>query len=90
MERLINKVKSVLSKVFQGANADLEQARPSDKVGGFLIWDGFSGMEQLKRQQALSKALREGLSKQELSRVTTILAATPEEAAVMREESAAH
>ena len=90
MERLINKVESVLKGAFRGATADLEQTKPSDKIGGLLIWDGFSGAEQLSRQQALSKVLREGLSKQELGRLTTILAATPAEAAVMREESAAH
>ena len=89
MERLINKVESVFKNAFRGATADLEQAKPSDKIGGFVIWEGFSGVDQLSRQHALSKALREGLSKQEFSRLTTILAATPAEAAVMREESAA-
>jgi acid stress-induced BolA-like protein IbaG/YrbA len=89
MERLVDKVERVLKDAFRGARPELEQGKPSDKIGGFLIWEGFSGIEQIDRQRALSKALKEGLGKQDLNRITTILAATPEEATVMREESAA-
>lgn len=89
MEQQIDKIRRVLASKFPGSTPELDQAKPLKKVGGFLIWAGFDGMEQIKRQRALSRALREGLTPKELALVTTILTITPGEAEAMREASIA-
>jgi len=55
------------------------EPRPPRKVGGFLIWDGFSGLEQIERQNRLWGVLRERLSRDDQLRITAILTATPAE-----------
>ncbi|HEX4792861.1 MAG TPA: hypothetical protein VH370_03660 [Humisphaera sp.] len=89
MEQQIDRLKKVLISKFPGATPELERAKPLKKVGGFLIWGGFEGLEQIKRQRALSRALKEGLTPQELAKVTTILTITPGEAEAMREAAVA-
>jgi acid stress-induced BolA-like protein IbaG/YrbA len=89
MEQQIERIRKVLKSKFPGATPELEQAKPLKKIGGFLIWPGFEGVEQIKRQRALSRALKEGLKPQELAQVTTILTITPGEAEAMREASIA-
>ena len=85
MEEFIKHLVELFSQQFPGSLAELEQARPLRKVGGYLIWDGFEDVEQLDRQRQLGRVLRANLNSSEQSKVTTILTLTPAEAAVMRE-----
>jgi acid stress-induced BolA-like protein IbaG/YrbA len=89
MEQKIGRIQKIFEAGFPGATAELEYVKPLRKVGGFLIWDGFQGVEQLKRQRALSRALKEGLEPKELAQVTTILTITPGEAEAMKEAASA-
>lgn len=90
MGSIIAKLRRVLKSKFPGATTELDvDIVPPKKVGGYLIWDGFQDMEQLDRQRALSKALKEAMTADELERVTTILTITPGEAEAMREAAAA-
>jgi len=89
MQQQMRRLRKILICKFLGATPELERAKPLNKVGGFLIWDGFRGVEQIKRQRALSRALREGLRPQELAQVTTILTITQGEAEAMREAAVA-
>lgn len=84
MEALIRKLRKILKTQFVGAEPELEQAGPLDKIGGYLIWRGFEGVEQLDRQRQLNRAIRERLSVEEQLHITTILTVTPDEVAVMR------
>ncbi len=84
MEKLINRLRRIMRLRFPGCTPELEHARPLRKVGGFLIWRGFQGVEQIDRQRRLAQALGEELTDDERARVTTILAVTPDEVAVMR------
>ena len=58
MEQLIEQLKEILRPAFPGAELELEATVPGEKVGGFVIWNGFQAMEQIDRQQALWKVLR--------------------------------
>ena len=86
MDSLVNKLEHLLTSRFKDAEVDLERFRQSKKVGGFLIWKGFEGKEQIKRQQAVWKLLRAQLTKVELQRLTAILTLTPAEAVVEQED----
>jgi acid stress-induced BolA-like protein IbaG/YrbA len=85
MEELIAKLRELLAGEFRGAEIELEPAPPAQKVAGFLVWSGFQGMEQLKRQDRLWRVLKKGLSKNEQLQITAILTVTPEEWAVSKE-----
>ena len=84
MDEFIQHLTDVLQQLFPGSTPELEQFQPLTKVGGFLIWDGFEGVEQLDRQRQVHAALRQTLSQVELQQVTTILTATPEEVELMK------
>ena len=85
MAELINRLTDILATAFTGAQIELEPVAPAQKVAGFLVWSGFVGMEQLKRQDRLWGVLKKGLSKNEQLQITAILTVTPEEWAVSKE-----
>ena len=82
MEPLIRKIKPILESEFAGATVQLEPASPEGRVTGLLVWSGFEGIKQIRRQGRLWKVLKKKLSPQEQLQVTGILTVTPEEMAV--------
>ncbi len=89
MEKLIDKVSGILKAEFPSAVLELEQDAPDGKIGGFLIWRGFYGLEQIKRQRRLTRALRDRLSTSDKARLTMIFTLTPAECRMMRAEASA-
>ncbi|MCK4515194.1 MAG: hypothetical protein KAU31_08050 [Spirochaetaceae bacterium] len=85
MEELMNQLRTLLLAEFPDAEVVLEQASPTEKVGGFLIWSGFDGMEQIDRQQRLAAVIRSKLSRADQLRITAILTVTPDERSVPTE-----
>jgi acid stress-induced BolA-like protein IbaG/YrbA len=83
MEDFLQVVADLLQKHFPGSQLEIERAS-GDRVGGFLIWGGFSGVEQIERQRAVWKVLRQSLSASDQLRVAAILTLTPEEMAMAR------
>lgn len=86
MEKLTQTLRRAFAAAFPGCTPELKAIRPLSKVGGFLIWDGFEGREQIDRQRAVSRVVREALPTDQQSQVTTILTLTPDEAEAMRAE----
>ena len=86
MDAKIRRVRRVLAEKFADAETELEIFPGAGKVGGYLIWKGFTDLDQLDRQRMLDKALRESLGDDYRSKVTTILAVTPVEIMAMRED----
>ncbi|HZL36218.1 MAG TPA: hypothetical protein VFC78_12950 [Tepidisphaeraceae bacterium] len=84
MEQTTDRLNKLFTERFSGALAELEEYPGTQKVGGYLIWDGFEGIEPLDRQRQLSRVLRDGIGGDYRSRVTTILTVTPAEIEVMR------
>jgi hypothetical protein len=87
MEEFIQQLTEILKEEFPGSNPELKHASPLQKVGGYLIWNGFDGMEQIDRQRRLGAAIRKRLSISEQVKITTILTLTPEEAELMQAQS---
>jgi hypothetical protein len=85
MEELMQRVRGVLARAFDGAIINLDPASPAEKVGGIVIWDGFEGMEQIERQRLLASKIREGLSPAEQLKVTAILTLTNAETSMPME-----
>ena len=85
MEAFAKKVKDVLVAEFPNATVALEAAKPSKKIGGLMVWEGFKGIEQIKRQTRLWKVLRHRLTPEEQLRITAILTVTPQEREVCQE-----
>ena len=84
MEELIKRLRQLLERVFPGATVELEVAAP-EKVGGFLIWNGFDQVDQVERQRRLWTAIRDELSREDQLRITAILTLTPDERSVPSE-----
>jgi len=85
MEAFAKKVKDVLVAEFPKATVDLDVVKPSKKIGGLMVWEGFKGIEQIKRQTKLWKVLRHRLTPEEQLRITAILTVTPQEREVCQE-----
>ena len=85
MEPLIEKLTTLLKAEFDAADVQLMPTPYMGKVAGFLVWSGFEGLEQIKRQNRLWKVLRKKLTPEELLKVSAILTFTPEEWAVEQE-----
>jgi len=62
----------------------LEKATPTSKIAGALIWDGFTGKDQIDRQRAVRDLVRRELSEEDQRRLSAILTLTTAELAVMR------
>ena len=86
MAELINRLQDLLSKAFPGAEIELEQARPAEKIGGVLIWSGFEGMEQIERQQKLAQVIRDALPREDQVLISLILTLIREEKSVPSEQ----
>lgn len=86
MDELIQQLNCIFAQEFPGATPELEQAKPLQKVGGYLIWAGFDGVEQIDRQRQVSAAIKRHLAIPEQLQVTTILTLTPDESALMQTE----
>lgn len=83
MEKLIARLNTILQKEFPGSEPDLEYSKYSHKVGGFLLWKGFTGVEQIDRQRRLSAAIKK-LPESDRKKLTMILTFTPAESIVSR------
>ncbi len=77
-----SRLKRTLEAAFDGAKVKLEPSG-TGKTGGFLVWEGFLGKDQIDRQLAVRDAIRMRLSPEELAKVSAILTLTPYELAVM-------
>jgi acid stress-induced BolA-like protein IbaG/YrbA len=73
-----------LQQNFPGCDPQLERGAPGERIGGYLIWEGFDGMEQIDRQSKLREVLRQ-LPRDQQLQVTVILTVTPAEWTVMSE-----
>jgi hypothetical protein len=79
MDALIDRLRQIIEAAFAGADIRLEIVESIMKVGGSVVWEGFSPYEQLERQERLWTALRHSLSDEEQFQVTAILTLTPTE-----------
>ena len=89
MGQLIKKVDAILAQNFQDIDVALVVKRGVSRIGGFVIWSGFSGQPQLERQSQLWKVLKANLSQEEELMLGTILTVTPQEVAAMEEVAVA-
>jgi hypothetical protein len=85
MDKNISKLKRTLRQAFKDAEIELPAPEKGEKISGFLIWEGFDGDDQLRRQQKLWEILDEALTPQERKNISAIFTTTPSEMAVMRE-----
>ncbi len=83
MEKFFQKLTVLLHRNFKDSEIELE---PLDggRLSGFLIWDGFDGVEQIKRQRSLWRVLRSSLTTKELLRIAAIFTLTSSEMANAR------
>lgn len=86
-DKLAEKADQVLRGVFPGASLEWDPIEPNERISGWILWDGFRGVEPVDRQLAVSRALRAGLEPEEWKSIVAVFAVTPEEAAAMRSEN---
>lgn len=75
---IIEKVKASLQERFPGADMAVESSPYSEKVSGYLVWNGFEDLEQIDRQDLVISWLRQQLGA-EARRVSVILTYSPNE-----------
>ena len=76
METLTGKLDRLLRRQFKGAGTQLETFERPRRIGGFLIWNGFTGMDADNRVKLLYDFLREQLDHSEFSKVDLIMPVT--------------
>ncbi|HET6387121.1 MAG TPA: hypothetical protein VFJ58_27350 [Armatimonadota bacterium] len=76
------RVKEALLRRFPGAELELEYTECSGRIIGRISWRGFTGLDQMDRQEKLWQALREELGA-DASGVSIILTYTPRELKLM-------
>jgi acid stress-induced BolA-like protein IbaG/YrbA len=77
--QLSGRLKQTLSEAFPGAETRLEISPYSDKISGFVIWEGFSGQTPIERQQRVWAAIKARFQPAEQRDVSAIFSLTPEE-----------
>jgi len=88
MEQLKQRLEAVLHEQLPGCQAVLNVGPYSDKIAGFLAWDGFNGLEPIDRLRKLSQTIRAHFSDEDQGRISLIVTLTPAEYAVYRREQA--
>ena len=84
-EELFKDADAVLKSAFVGAKVEWDAMSPNDKISGWIIWDGFSRMDELDRQLEVSRALRAGLSPEKVRAIAAVFAITADELAAIHE-----
>jgi len=80
------KLKRALENSFPKAELRLSPTKSAERVWGFLIWNGFTGKEQMDRQDRVWKVLDKALTKDEQAKLSVILTATPNEMKILKED----
>lgn len=88
MGPFLKKLDRLLRAGFDGATTELENFKTDRKVGGFLIWDGFVGVDMTERVRSIWALFERELPRPELKWITLIMPFTPAEMVVRREELA--
>jgi acid stress-induced BolA-like protein IbaG/YrbA len=83
MEKFIQKLTALLLGKFKDAEIELE-VLDGGRITGFVVWDGFEGKEQIKRQGVLWRELRASLTAREVLRIAGIFTLTSLEMANAR------
>jgi hypothetical protein len=86
METFLKKLDRLLRDEFHGATTQLERWEPPRTAGGFLIWEGFKGIDPRDRVKRVYDALRDRLHENELGQVALIMPVTPIEMKVRKEQ----
>ena len=80
MEQLtLKELRELLEVRFPGVELELEYVKPSKKIFGSVVWRGFVGKDQVKRQRMVWKVLEERVSRGKQLQVSALLTFTPEE-----------
>jgi hypothetical protein len=85
METFLKKLDRLLREEFQGATTELERWEPPPFAGGFVVWEGFMGIDPRDRVKRVYDALSSRLPQKELGRVAMIMPVTPVEMKVRKE-----
>ncbi len=85
MAELKTKVESIIHYYFPGSEVILEDVPLSDKISGYIVWEGFQEFLGYERQQRLRAALRQGLNREEELRLSMLLTFVPAELHAIRE-----
>jgi hypothetical protein len=84
MERLIRKVKKLLTERFKSAEIELEPLSSGTKITGTIVWKGFARFDELERQEMLWRLFDRALSQDERRKLSLIVTATPKEATIFQ------
>jgi hypothetical protein len=83
MDKFLRRISLLLRQQFKGCAVELK-INASGRVSGFLIWKGFTRLDQIDRQDKLWKMLDTHLKENDRSKIAAILTMTPEEMAYAR------
>jgi len=84
-----DKLRTLLTEAFEGCTIELERGSEQDRLVGWVIWEGFSSLGQVDRQNRLRSDVLDKLTADERAAVGPILTLTPHEASDDDEEEVA-
>ena len=79
------RVRSILEQNFPDASVNLDDDSNEERIGGYIVWDGFEDQEPLERQHAIFDVLRKELNAAS-QRISLIFAYTPREWKLISED----
>ena len=86
MAEIVERIRDAIEQGLPGAVIDdMDEAGVGGRIGGAVIWSGFSGVEQIQRQEKLWEVLRGALSREEQLQISLIITLTPDELAAIRD-----
>ncbi len=86
MDKVLQKLKKVLKEEFPSAKLELERNGPSAKIGGLIIWRGFSGKDDVERVERVWRTIRRSMTQAEQEQLTFFFALNPIEQKVRLRE----
>jgi hypothetical protein len=86
MDKVLQKLKKALKEEFPSAKLELERNGPSAKIGGSIIWRGFSGKDDTGRVERVWRTIRRSMTQAEQEQLTFFFPLSPVEQKVRLRE----
>jgi hypothetical protein len=75
--KLLQRADAILRERFPGAETHLEPSPYNHAIGGYLVWDGFDGVDAKDRQRRMWEVFESEFTEEEMEHITAILTVTP-------------
>lgn len=80
-------IEKIFKDEFPEAEIQISRDKDTGQIGGHVIWEGFKGYSQLKRQNTIYGLLRRHMTTSDGKDISLIFTYTPKERSIMEDAS---